>query len=84
MFDMNVTNTSTLFQDHLPFKKLEYINATCPLEDILQKIETAIEIDHLLIVISDWQLNSEWDKDLFTLEESWNILISLCKAITVS
>lgn len=54
MFDMNVTNTSTLFQDHLPFKKTEYISATRPLKDILQKIGTAIEIDHLLIFISDW------------------------------
>ncbi|KAI1295954.1 hypothetical protein EDD11_007689 [Mortierella claussenii] len=34
--------------------------------DILRKVRTAIEVDHVPIVISDWHLCAAWDKDLFS------------------
>ncbi|KAF9110881.1 hypothetical protein BGX27_005749 [Mortierella sp. AM989] len=51
-----------------PFKKPECVSATLPMANILQKIRTAIEVDQLPIVISDWHLSAAWDKDLFTID----------------
>ncbi|KAF9201820.1 hypothetical protein BGZ59_002497, partial [Podila verticillata] len=35
---------------------------------ILQKVEAAIEMDQVPIVISDWHLSAVWDKDLFSFD----------------
>ncbi|KFH70215.1 hypothetical protein MVEG_03066 [Podila verticillata NRRL 6337] len=54
--------------DDLPFKTPECVSATLPMAHILQKVEAAIEMDQVPIVISDWHLSAVWDKDLFSFD----------------